>query len=250
MQTPEFDPEKRRTIACLAALTSTCIAGSFQTAGATSLSKELDSAFRRTDELSGLLRGAAISVRDWRNGLNTLFSNIELEELLASLDFQSLSTRTGFAPLGVRTVRVTSKDGSTKPVHFIPRFFAIGAGRAIIPHGHRGMVSAHLVLRGSLRLRQYDTLDISDDYLELKQTVDRIAAEGDLSSIGLKQDNAHWFVAEQDSHTLDTIVTGLRNKTAPSFEIFNVDMDRAEPTAEGTILAPRLDVQAALRKYG
>lgn len=250
MQHAGIDDDRRRTIAGLAALTSACLIGTAPGVHATRLSNALRESFRRSDELAGLLRGKAIDVEDWRTGLNDLFGDVELEEILQDIDFQALAAATGYASLGVKTVRVRQTDGSSSPVHFTPRFFAIGAGRAIIPHGHRGMVSAHLVLNGHLRLRQYDTLGIEADHLALQPTVDRAARAGDLSSIGLTDDNTHWFVAEENSHTLDTIVTGLGDPAEPAYEIFNVDMDRAERTASGILLAPRLDVQRALRRYG
>ena len=56
----------------------------------------------------------------------------------------------------------------------------LGGGRAIIPHVHNAMVSAHLVVAGSFRARTHDRVRDLDDAVVLRPSIDReLAAEAD-----------------------------------------------------------------------
>lgn len=201
----------------------------------------------RADALTALLRGEEVSVADWRAGLGAIFDRIDLEDILADLDFEQLAKSTGFADKGVAVQNLRLGDG--RRLRFFPKFFAIDRGRAIIPHGHAGMVSAHLPLSGRLHLRQYDQLAREGAQMRIRPTVDRMAGPGDLSSIGTSTDNVHWFIAEEPAHTLDLIVTGIGPADEVPYNIFNLDMDAAEPDGDA-LNVPILDVATALAKYG
>jgi len=112
------------------------------------------------------------------------------------------------------------------------------------------MVSAHLTLRGRFLLRQYDQLKRDQSSLIVRPTDERILGAGDLSSIGSEDDNVHWFVAQEPSHTFDMIITGLDPRHEPAFEIFNLDMNRAVDIGDGRLKAPRIGVEEALATYG
>lgn len=205
---------------------------------------------KRSDELSGLLRAEALTDSEWRTGLDDLFRQVPLDDLLSAIDFERMRAETGYAEKGVSTARLRSSDGSVRTLNFFSKLFAIDAGRAIIPHGHTNMVSAHMILGGRMRLRQYDQLERSSTDMLVRPSIDRIIGAGELSSIGEVQENVHWFLAEAPSHTLDFIVTGLDPDAAPSFDIFNLDMDAAHADPSGNLRVPVLDVETALRKYG
>lgn len=202
------------------------------------------------DQLSAALRGQGIGVADWRSGLDAAFAAIDSGDILAAIDFDRLVREAGHAERGVSTapVRLVAEDGARYA--FFPKFFAVSAGRAIIPHGHANMVSAHLTLSGRFHLRQYDRVAIEDDALVIRPTVDRETAPGDLSSIGDPEDNVHWFVALEDAYTFDTIVTNLDAANASGFDIFNIDPLEASPLGQDLWRAPRLSVADGLAKYG
>jgi len=201
------------------------------------------------DRLGGGLRGQTVSVSDWREGLKEVFARVALADVLRDIDFDRLVRRTAFAELGVATVNVRF-GGETRRLSFFPKAFAVGKGRAIIPHGHANMVSAHLPLSGRLLLRQYDQVGRDGDALLIRPSLEAAIGPGDLSSIGEDADNVHWFVAEEPSWTLDLIVTGLDPAAPRRYEIFNIDIENAAPEGGGLLRAPRMGVAEALAKYG
>lgn len=207
-------------------------------------------AVTQIDHLSAALRGQSIGVADWRSGLDAAFAAVDTDDILTAIDFDTLVREAGRAERGVSTapVRLVAEDGGRYA--FFPKFFAVGAGRAIIPHGHANMVSAHLTLSGRFRLRQYDRVAVEDDALIIRPTIDRDTVPGDLSSIGDPDDNVHWFVALEDAYTFDTIVTNLDAASASGFDIFNIDPLEASPLGQDLWRAPRLSVADGLAKYG
>lgn len=205
---------------------------------------------KRSDELTGLLRAEALTDAEWRAGLDDLFRQLPLDDLLSAIEFERLRTETGYAEKGVSTARLRGNDGSVRTLNFFSKVFAIDTGRAIIPHGHANMVSAHMILGGRMRLRQYDQLERGYRDMLVRPSIDRVAGAGELSSIGVAQENVHWFLAETPSHTLDFIVTGLEPDAEPSYDIFNLDMDAARADHAGNLRVPILDVETALHKYG
>lgn len=210
---------------------------------------ELDRIARRVDIETRALRQGLMAVPDWREALDEIYASIAMEDLLADMDFEALAARTGYAERGVATspLRLTAEDGGR--LSFFPKIFAVGRGRAIIPHAHDNMVSAHLTLSGRFHLRQYDKLSVDDEAVFLRQTRDEIIGPGGLSSIGETADNAHWFLAEEDAHTFDVVVTGL-NGVLSEFDIYNLDIEAASDEGEGVLRAPRLSVERALALYG
>ncbi|WP_299701571.1 hypothetical protein [uncultured Tateyamaria sp.] len=166
------------------------------------------------------------------------------------IDFERLAERIGFADLGVTTARIDFGSEEHRTLHFLPKLFAVNAGRSIIPHGHSNMVSAHLPLTGAFRLRQYDQLARDEHSLTIQPALDRMIRAGDLSSIGEDEDNVHWFIAEEPSYTFDVIVTGLDDEAEQPYEIFNLDMEAAEPKGNGLLNVPLMPVSEALLKYG
>ncbi|MET1416695.1 hypothetical protein ABVF61_30805 [Roseibium sp. HPY-6] len=241
---------RRSVVAQLGAVTSLLSIGSSTSAFAGSAGREIERLVSRIDELSGSLRGARMSIDDWRSGIGELLSAVPETDLMQGIDFDRLASRIGFADLGVSTARIDFGTHEAKTLHFLPKLFAVDTGRSIIPHGHSNMVSAHLPLTGRFRLRQYDQVSRDERTLSVRPTVDRLIRAGDLSSIGEDDDNVHWFIAEEPSYTFDVIVTGLDDRAEQPYEIFNIDMETAKRTTDGLLRVPRMSVSDALSKYG
>ncbi|WP_372570729.1 hypothetical protein [Ruegeria jejuensis] len=241
---------RRSVVAQLGAITALLSIGCGASAFAGPAGREIERLISRIDELSGSLRGAVISVEDWRAGIDELLSQVPETDLMKGIDFERLAARIGFAELGVSTARIDFGLDEQRTLHFLPKLFAVNTGRSIIPHGHANMVSAHLPLTGAFRLRQYDQVSRDERALTVRPTADRVIRAGDLSSIGEDDDNVHWFIAQEPSYTFDVIVSGLDDGREQTFEIFNLDMEAAEPTANGLLNVPRMTVSEALRKYG
>ena len=249
-RTMDILTNRRSLIAHLGAVTSLLGVSGGSSAFAGSKGREVERLISRIDEVSGALRGELISVTDWRVGIDELLSQIPPEDLMRGIDFDRLARRIGFAELGVTTARIDFGVNESRKLDFLPKLFAVDTGRSILPHGHANMVSAHLPLSGSFRLRQYDQLSRDEQSLTIRPTVDQTIRSGDLSSIGEDDDNVHWFIAQEPSYTFDVIVTGLDETARQPYDIFNLDMAEAERVEGDALRVPRLTVSEALIKYG
>lgn len=207
-------------------------------------------ALRDVDPFCSQLRSDTISVEVWRDGLAHVFGSLDPDDIRQAIDFERLAARTGFAERGVATTGISISSENGQRFAFFPKFFAVGRGRAIIPHGHANMISAHYTLRGRFHLRQFDRISIEHDALLIRPSIDRVINEGELASIGDPDDNIHWFVAEEDSFTLDIILTNLDAGAPNAFDIFNIDPMDATDLGQDVWRAPRLPVPEALAKYG
>lgn len=246
------DPSRRTALTQLGSLTAllgTLLHPACARAYNGPASKELPDWVKKTDQLTALFRQQELSIQDWRAGLDELFNQVSLEELLKDTDFTQIKEQIGYAQKGVTTATIRFETGPRR-LTFYPKIFALGKDRAIIPHGHENMVSAHLILSGRLQLRQYDQLSRKDKTMTVRPTIDREISAGELSSIGAKSDNVHWFIATEPAHTFDMIVTGLDPQANKNFDIFNLDMDNARLETNGEMKVPIIDVNTALAKYG
>ena len=191
------------------------------------------------------LKKGTLSAKEWQVHLEDLFSKVALKDIIKATDFAKLSGALDLPDLGVSTVRVDVGEG--KNVTAVSKLFGMREGRAVIPHGHSNMASAHFVLEGEALLRQYDKIGESKEELRIKKTVERVASPGDISSISDERDNVHWFIAKSGPmYTLDTIVLDLNSSR---YEIHNIDIDRGVQKGD-EILVPKMEVQRALAKYG
>ena len=112
------------------------------------------------------------------------------------------------------------------------------------------MASAHLVLGGEFRLRQFERIAATPEAWVVEPVVDEAAKPGHASSISDDARNVHWLVAgDTRAWTLDLIVTNL-DEGERAFDIQNLDPDRAERLPGGQLRMPTLDVKTALARYG
>jgi hypothetical protein len=202
------------------------------------------------NEMSMDLKEAAITGIRWQEQVERLFGRIELKELLNFIDFGRLKEQLELPDLGVDTKPTVFPriEGLPENTVFIKKVFGLKKGRAIVPHGHSNMASAHMVLGGSFRLRHYDKIEDTGKGLVIRPTIERTVSAGDVSSISDDRDNVHWFIAESDeAYTFDVIVLDLNNR---KYEIHNLDVDSASSASNGDLIAPKIDVGTALKKYG
>ncbi|MBK9153866.1 MAG: hypothetical protein IPM25_06560 [Chloracidobacterium sp.] len=186
----------------------------------------------------------------WQESVERLFSRVDLDDLLGFIDFETLEKGLKYPDLGVATenVRLPPLDGLPRDVAFIKKIFGMRKGRAIIPHGHSNMASAHLVLGGQFKLRHYEKLSLDKGHMTIRPTIDKTAATGSASSISDEANNVHWFVAESDrAFTFDVIMLDIAGKR---YDIHNLDLDRAERIGGDTLRVPVIDVDTALKRYG
>lgn len=202
------------------------------------------------NEFCADLKLNAITTVQWQEKIEELYERIELQELLTFIDFEKLTKGFQFPDLGIatRSVVFPKLEGLPENTVFIKKIFGMKKDRAIIPHGHSNMVSAHLILNGEMHLRHYDKVREDGKNLIIKPTIDRLAKVGDSSSISDEKDNVHWFVANTDTaFTFDVIVVDLNDK---NYDIHNLDIYAGQDLKNGTLSVPMLDVDTALKKYG
>lgn len=196
------------------------------------------------------LKANSITAIQWQQKIEELYAKVELEEILKFIDFDNLIKGFQYPDLGASTksVKFPNLEGLPKRTVFVKKIFGMKKDRAIIPHGHSNMASAHLILSGELHLRHYEKIRLEGQNLFIKPTIDRIAKLGESSSISDEKDNVHWFIANTETaYTFDVIMLDLNNK---SYDIHNLDIYESKDLKNGILEVPILDVQTALKKYG
>ncbi len=204
----------------------------------------------RLNEYCSDLKTNTITTLQWQQKIEELYSQIELKEILQFIDFDNLIKGFEYPDLGIATkgVKFPKLEGLPEKTVFIKKIFGMKKDRAIIPHGHSNMASAHLILNGEMHLRHYEKIGQDGQNLIIKPTIDRMAKLGESSSISDEKDNVHWFIANTETaFTFDVIMLDLNNK---SYDIHNLDIYESEDLKNGTLKVPILEVQTALKKYG
>jgi hypothetical protein len=202
---------------------------------------------KRIDELSSALKEHRIKPVEWQRDVETAARAIDRTELLERIDFEKLVARLPLLPKGTSAEKISLLPHQS----FTPKIFAMGRGRAIIPHGHDNMVSHHLVLKGELHGWHWQRVRTEPEHLVLRPTIDRVFKPGDSSSISDDKDNVHWFVAQSESaYTLDCIVDNLEPSRGYRFHIDFVDPRAAKEQGDGTVRMPRIELDEALQRYG
>lgn len=195
------------------------------------------------------LASATITPRVWQTRVAALWDRVAVHDLLAAIDFDRLVQGLAYPDLGVIT-RPVSLPRLELPhgVSIHGKIFAMKQHRAIIPHGHRNMVSCHYVLKGGFRLRQYDKVAEDATHMIIAPSIDTHVTAGSHSSISDEQNNVHWLVATSDAaFTFDVIVLDLG---AGKWDVSNIDPGAAEALGNGRLRARKLSVSEALQKYG
>lgn len=209
-----------------------------------------DSWVRDLNTMSLDLKSGRIAPTLWQAKVKELYDRIEPAELLAAIDFDKLTAHFDYPDLGVNTrqVRFPRLAGLPEDLAFYSKVFGMRRDRAIIPHGHRNMVSCHYVLKGELLLKQYDKVDETDTHMVIAPTIDEVAHTGSHSSISDEKDNVHWLRATTETaFTFDVLVLDLKGKPA---DVDNIDPDGAEKISGNLLRVRKLGVDEALRKYG
>jgi len=196
------------------------------------------------------LKAARITPTVWQAKVRELYDRIEPADMLAAIDFDKLTAGFEYPDLGVNTrmVEFPRLGGVPKDLVFVRKIFGMSRDRAIIPHGHKNMVSCHYVLKGEFLLKQYDKVEDDGTHMVIEPTIDTVAGVGNHSSISDEKNNVHWLRATTETaFTFDVIVLDLQGK---SWDVENVDPYGAEKLAGGRLRVRKLSVEEALHKYG
>jgi hypothetical protein len=139
-------------------------------------------------------------------------------------------------------------EGLPEKLAFYGKVFGMRKDRAIIPHGHRNMVSCHYVLQGEVWLRHYQKIEEDAAHMVIEPTIDQRGGVGSHSSISDERNNVHWLRATTDTaYTYDVLVVDLAGK---KWEVDNIDPDGAEKVSGNRLRVRKLGLDEALQKYG
>ncbi|MBX7218701.1 MAG: hypothetical protein K1Y36_02035 [Blastocatellia bacterium] len=206
---------------------------------------------KEVNDLGHELRGQKIAPHLWQQQMETLFNRVPLPDLLRFIDFEKLMKGVELPDLGVTTrdAKFPKLAGLPKETEFIGRVFAMSRGRAIIPHGHRNMVSGHLIIKGEMHVRHFERLHDEADYLHMRPTIDRHSGAGTATTISDEKDNIHWLIAKSETaYTFDVLLHRLNPKQPTVIE--NLDPDRAEKLKDEVLRVKKISVEEGLERYG
>jgi hypothetical protein len=216
---------------------------------------------RGVDAASRGLQERALRPAEWQRRVEELARAVDLDDLRRAADFERVARTLALPDDNAGSVAVRFPE---LRLRFAAKIFGLDRGRAITPHGHRNMVSMHLVLRGRIHARHFDRVrDERDEedgrrtglskpggHLILRPTLDKVFREGDASSISSERDNVHWFVAQgAPAYTFDCVLSGLE-PLGFDYGIDLVDPVGAERLPDGTLRAPIISWGESLRRYG
>jgi hypothetical protein len=163
-------------------------------------------------ERARALRAGELSLVRWQDEMAVHLVTLPLEELVAALDLEAVKRRLRYPADRAATRAVAlpgpRRRGGGRPVH--GRLFGLAKGRAIVPHAHNNMVSAHLVLDGEVRARTFDRTADVEGALLLAPVRDEVRRAGSVVTMSDARENAHWFLAVSErAHTFDIPLTDL-----------------------------------------
>ncbi len=205
----------------------------------------------RQGELARAFRGGQLTPQAWTVEIGRLAREIDVAELMATVN-QAQVTASALPPTNDprrRTVRFLDEHGEPRRLGFSAALFDFAPANVITPHGHRHMASAHMVVAGRFRVRNFDRLRDEGEAMVVRPTRDIVAAVGTLSTMTSAHDNIHWFVPHGGpARTFDVVVAGL-DDGQPDHEIKAIDPLGGRRLGDGSILAPIISFEAASAIY-
>jgi hypothetical protein len=203
------------------------------------------------DGIARALAAGEIGGGAWAAEVERLAARVDVAELMAevSLAQVTLAGRGSHNDPVKRSVRFPDPDGTPRRLHYGAALFDFAPHNVITPHGHKHMVSAHLVVAGAFRVRNFDRLRDEGEAMVIRPTRDHVARVGQVSAMCAERDNIHWFVPQGGpATTFDIVISGL-DAGMPDHEIRAIDPVGGRRLGDGTILAPVMGFAEASRRY-
>jgi hypothetical protein len=204
------------------------------------------------NELSQDLKQEKLSQIDWQKKVDELSEKVDLQDMLALIDFDRVIAKAQPAEEGERSLhpKLPQVEGLPTNMVFGHQVFVLGKGRSVVPHGHNNMATAFLILGGTFQGRHYDRLEDGDDHYIIRPTIDRSFGPGEHSTVSDFKDNIHWFQATSDRayifniHVLN-VNPGGKQRTG------RVYLDpNGEKLSDGRIKAKKLTTKEVYKLYG
>jgi len=143
------------------------------------------------------LRLGQVKKVEWQGQIESLLSRVDLNDLLAAIDFDKLA-KTAIFPKdheSVQDIDFSHNEGLPAELSFAPYFYGLKKGTAIVPHGHSNMTSMHMMLKGQAHCWQFERVADEGKYLTIKPTTDSTLEIGAVTTVSDLKDNVHWFKA-------------------------------------------------------
>lgn len=204
------------------------------------------------EEMSSGLKGHKLGQSEWQSKVEELFHRVELKDLLRSINYDELIKHPLFPEdhESALELEFPKVEGLPAELTYIPMFVAFQKGRAIVPHGHRNMVSMHMALEGEVHARHYERRGGDDAHMIIEPTLDKTFARGELSTVSDERNNIHWFKAESGHvFMFNVAVFGLDSTKNFSGRDY-IDPLGAEKLGDGRLRARRIDQKEAFKLYG
>jgi hypothetical protein len=203
---------------------------------------------REALELGRRLRRGEITQLQWQDAIGPILRSATVEEIRDAIGLEMIRERTPRVHRGaaIKNVPLVAKLNPDEGAAM--RLFFFQAGRTDPPHCHFNQVTSHIVLAGQFRVRHFERLREVQGGFVLRKSHDRVIGIGDSTSISDHRDNAHWHAALHDGVLLD-VEQGRLDPSLPIRKRQMLDLGVA-PLADGTIVAPCLDRETALRRFG
>jgi hypothetical protein len=205
----------------------------------------------RQDEIARALSRGEITPAQWQADVEALAASVDPAQVMAETKSAVLRKIGRFGESGpVRhDVHFHDEQGVLRKHGFTTALFVFGDGDVITPHAHRNMVSAHMVVEGAFRVRNFDRVRDEDGAAVIRPTRDGVMRLGEVSTMSSAHDNVHWFVPRTArATTLDVIVDGLGG-AKPRYVIEPVDPVRGQALPDGMIRASYLTFAESTRFY-
>ncbi len=209
--------------------------------------------FAELERLSRALRTANLDSLDWRRQTQDLLSRFDPAALRAAIDVDWRALAASCRARGRADLRLepsATPAGPSAP-SFRRKLYLMRPGRAILPHAHRHIVSAFVVLDGRFRGRHYDRVRDRPEAILIRPSDDRELSPGDAAAISDRRDNVHWFSALDDDALLFNVSVTLPERLR--LDIGDPGRIYIDPQGEalegGLIRAPRVSRLALRRRY-
>jgi len=205
------------------------------------------------EEATAAMRARKMTQAVWQQQIESLFSRVDLKDLLAAIDYRALAKRAVFESDHETVddgIDFTKEKGMPRELSFTPFMYAMHKGVAIVPHAHSNMSSMHMVIKGEARGLHYERVATEKDHLVIRPTSDKLLALGEPTTISDEHENIHWFKSLSEPCFMFSIAVFRIDPTQDFDGRQYIDPLGGEKQADGTIHAPRIDVKKAQKLYG
>lgn len=207
---------------------------------------------RRQDEIGRALAAGEMRPLNWCLEVERLAREVDLGQLMATVNRSRLvaGARGSHNDPSKRFVQFLDDRGTPRRMSYAAALFDFEPHNVITPHGHRHMVSAHMVVEGAFRVRNYDRVGDAPGAMIVRPTRDYIAGLGSVSTMCSERDNIHWFVPDggRRAATFDVIISGI-DRGQPGYDIKAIDPYGGVRRRDGAIVAPILDFEVSASRY-